>query len=176
MGVLEPSDAQIQRMLDRAAAWDHAVADRARLTLVNALALDFYAERVDRLGGTYLDDRLPGWRTSPTSPPTTPRRPGPPWRTTWEARRHRRRAPRARLATRARTGTLIDRFRDRAILPITHDHQILGFVARRHPGLNDDDRRGRSTSTPPKPSCSTNPVLAFLTAAIVLNTSFHQRR
>jgi DNA primase len=46
------------------------------------------------------------------------------------------------LATRARTGTLIDRFRDRAILPITEQHQILGFVARRHPDLTNDDRRG----------------------------------
>ena len=46
------------------------------------------------------------------------------------------------LATRARTGNLIDRFRDRAVLPITHEDQILGFVARRHPDLTDDDHAG----------------------------------
>jgi len=46
------------------------------------------------------------------------------------------------LATRARTGNLIDRFRDRAVFPITHQDQILGFVGRRHPDLTDDDHTG----------------------------------
>ena len=63
MGILEPTDAQIQRMLDRAAAWDHAVADQERLTHINAMAMHFYEARVDTgWAGAYLDDRLPGWR------------------------------------------------------------------------------------------------------------------
>ena len=144
MGVLERTDAQIQRMLDRAAAWDHAVADQTRLTLTNAMAMDFYAERVDTgWAGAYLDERLPGWRMSPDV--TAGYAPS-----SWTALVDHLGGRgvtddellETGLATRARTGTLIDRFRDRAILPITHEHQILGFVARRHPDLTDDDRCG----------------------------------
>jgi DNA primase catalytic core len=144
MGVLEPTDAQIHRMLDRAAAWDHAVADQDRLTHINAMAMDFYAAQVDTgWAGAYLDDRLPGWRALPhVAAGYAP--------ASWTALVDHlggRGVTNAELletglATRARTGTLIDRFRDRAVLPITHDQQILGFVARRHPDLTDDDRCG----------------------------------
>ena len=44
----------------------------------------------------------------------------------------------AGVATTTRQGTLIDRFRDRAILPITHEGVIVGFVGRRHPDADDD--------------------------------------
>ena len=33
---------------------------------------------------------------------------------------------------------MIDRFRDRAILPISHDGAVVGFVGRRHPDAVDD--------------------------------------
>jgi DNA primase len=46
------------------------------------------------------------------------------------------------VAVTASTGRLIDRFRDRVVFPIIHDGQILGFVGRRHPDLNDADRAG----------------------------------
>ena len=144
MGVLEPTDAQIQRMLDRAAAWDHAVADQTRLTHINAMAMHFYAARVDTgWAGAYLDDRLPSWRTSPH---VTAGYAPPSWTALVDYLGGRGVTDdellETGLATHARTGALIDRFRDRAILPITHEHQILGFVARRHPTLTDDDRRG----------------------------------
>jgi len=42
------------------------------------------------------------------------------------------------LVTRARTGRLVDRFRDRLVLPITADDTVLGFVARRHPDAGDE--------------------------------------
>jgi DNA primase catalytic core, N-terminal domain len=42
----------------------------------------------------------------------------------------------------ARTGRLIDRFRDRVVFPIIHEGQVLGFVGRRHPDLTDADRAG----------------------------------
>ena len=144
MGVLEPTDAQIQRMVARAAAWDHAVADPTRMTLINSMAMDFYAARVDTgWAGAYLDDRLPGWRAhrhvragyAPASWTALVDHLGGRGVTDDELLE-------TGLATRARTGNLIDRFRDRAILPITHEHQILGFVARRHPDLTDDDRCG----------------------------------
>lgn len=48
----------------------------------------------------------------------------------------------AGVATRARTGSLIDRFRDRAVFPIEHHGDVLGFVGRRHPDVSDDDRKG----------------------------------
>ena len=131
-------------MLDWAAAWDHAVADRARLTHINVMAMDFYAARVDTgWAGSYLDDRLPGWRTHPAiraghAPDG--------WTALVDHLGGRGVSDdellETGLATRARTGTLIDRFRDRAILPITHEDQILGFVARRHPDTTDDDRCG----------------------------------
>ena len=66
MGVLEPTDTQIERMVQRAAAWDDAVAGPQRLTAINAMAMDFYGNRVDTAwAGPYLDQRLPGWRTHP---------------------------------------------------------------------------------------------------------------
>ncbi|USQ78011.1 toprim domain-containing protein [Ornithinimicrobium cryptoxanthini] len=44
------------------------------------------------------------------------------------------------LASTTKDGRLIDRFRDRAVFPIT-DHtsgQVLGFIGRRNPSVNDD--------------------------------------
>jgi DNA primase catalytic core len=48
----------------------------------------------------------------------------------------------AGVATVARTGRLIDRFRDRVIFPIIHNGEILAFVGRRHPGRSGADRGG----------------------------------
>ncbi len=144
MGVLEPTDAQIERMVARAAAWDHAVADPARLVHINTMAMDFYAANVDAAwAGTYLDDRLPGWRDHPHI--TAGYAPAG-WTGVVDHLRARGVTDdellETGLATRARTGNLIDRFRDRAVFPITHQDQILGFVGRRHPDLTDDDHAG----------------------------------
>ena len=58
----------------------------------------------------------------------------------------------AGVASRARTGSLIDRFRDRLVFPITHNEQVLGFVARRDPAHTDDDNRGpKYLNTPETP-------------------------
>ena len=48
----------------------------------------------------------------------------------------------AGVATRARTGRLIDRFRDRVVFPIEHQGDVLGFVGRRRPELGEDDQGG----------------------------------
>ena len=48
----------------------------------------------------------------------------------------------AGVATRARTGRLIDRFRDRVVFPIEHQGDVLGFVGRRRPELGEDDKGG----------------------------------
>ena len=144
MGILEPSDAQIERMVARANAWDHAVADQDRLAHINTLAMDFYAANTDAdWAGGYLDDRLPGWRDHPHI--TAGYAPAG-WTTAVDHLRGRGVTDdellETGLATRARTGRLIDRFRDRVVFPITHKHQILGFVGRRHPDRTDDDNAG----------------------------------
>ncbi len=46
------------------------------------------------------------------------------------------------LASTARTGRLVDRFRDRLVLPIRNDAGIVGFIARRHPDLPDGTPAG----------------------------------
>jgi len=108
------------------------------------MAMDYYAARVDTAwAGAYLDDRLPGWRAhrhvragyAPASWTALVDHLGGRGVTDGELLE-------TGLATRARTGTLIDRFRDRVILPITHEDRVLGFVARRHPDLTDDERCG----------------------------------
>ena len=49
----------------------------------------------------------------------------------------------AGVVTRASTGRVIDRFRDRVVFPIRDDEGlILGFVVRRHPDITDDDTAG----------------------------------
>ena len=58
----------------------------------------------------------------------------------------------AGVAVPSSTGRLIDRFRDRAVFPIVHDGNVLGFVARRNPAFGEDDNRGpkylNTSSTP----------------------------
>ncbi|MBB1512757.1 relaxase domain-containing protein [Tessaracoccus sp. MC1627] len=44
----------------------------------------------------------------------------------------------AGVASTTRQGNVIDRFRDRATLPIHHEGVIVGFVGRRHPDASDD--------------------------------------
>ncbi|MCB0913897.1 MAG: transfer protein Tra, partial [Propionibacteriaceae bacterium] len=46
------------------------------------------------------------------------------------------------VAVEARTGRLIDRFRDRVVFPVIHQGEVLGFVGRRRPDLTDDDKAG----------------------------------
>ena len=46
-------------------------------------------------------------------------------------------------AVTARTGQLIDRFRDRVIFSVIDDGRVLGFVGRRRPDLTDIDLAGR---------------------------------
>ena len=56
----------------------------------------------------------------------------------------------AGVAKQASTGNLIDRFRNRVVFPITHDGQILGFVARRHPDA-DETAGPKYLNTPETP-------------------------
>jgi DNA primase catalytic core len=54
----------------------------------------------------------------------------------------------AGLASRTRQGRIVDRFRDRLILPLwNHDHDLVGFVARRHPD-HDNTHGPKYLNTP----------------------------
>ncbi len=140
MTVLGPSEPEITRMLERAHGADHCPVTVARMAEVNELTLGFYQEQYEHgWARDYLASRLgsdlaghPGYR--PGYAPTG-------WtRLVQHLRAHGvtdEEMTAAGVATIASTGRLIDRFRDRAVLPIIHDGQVLGFVGRRHPDLPD---------------------------------------
>ncbi|WP_197674719.1 AAA family ATPase [Pedococcus dokdonensis] len=145
MGPLRPSDAEIELQVARAAELDFAPVPPARMLEVNQLALDFYCDQYEGSWAQgYLAQRLG------QDPARTPGlRPGCAPAGWTNLVRHLRRLgvtdeemTEAGVATPARTGRLIDRFRDRAVMPIVHESQVLGFVARRNPDLGDDDQAG----------------------------------
>jgi DNA primase catalytic core len=155
MGPPEPSAAEVRRQQDRADAWRECPHTLERLADINELTTRFYETH---LGGSwaqpYLAERL---RQDITGHPTI--RPGytP---AGWTALVHHLRGLgvtddemlTAGVASRASTGRLIDRFRDRLIFPITHDDRVLGFVARRNPAGTEDAKHGpKYLNTPETP-------------------------
>ncbi|MHA6524451.1 MobF family relaxase [Tessaracoccus sp. G1721] len=64
----------------------------------------------------------------------------------------------AGVATTTRQGNVIDRFRDRAILPLHHDGVIVGFVGRRHPHAGDE-QGPRYLNSPASPLFAKREVL-----------------
>ncbi len=116
-----------------------------RLVELNAQALAYY---VDRYHNSWAPDYLTA-RLGPDAaqqPWFTPGYAPPGWNHLVE-HMHRRGATDAELlaaglATQARTGRLIDRFRDRLVLPIHHGPDIHGFIARRNPTHDEDDSAG----------------------------------
>ncbi|WP_245618483.1 MobF family relaxase [Knoellia aerolata] len=138
MGVLEPSPVDVEAMVAHAAEWDDAPFSPDRATHLHELARDYYARLLDAgWAGPYLRDRLRADH-APTGSGYAP----PGWtHLVTHLRAHD--VPDAEmlaagLATRARTGTLVDRFRDRLVLPITVDGEVVGFVGRRHPHAGDE--------------------------------------
>ena len=141
----EISAADINAQLDRADALRASPHTPERLAAVNELALEFYQDRyrgswaqpylAGRFGADIADDPdiRPGY--APAS-----------WTSLVTHLRHHGVADdellAAGLAVTASTGRLIDRFRDRAVFPIVHDQQVLGFVGRRHPDATDLDHAG----------------------------------
>lgn len=141
----EISAADLNAQLDRADAWRASPHTPERLAAVNELALEFYQ---DRYHGSWAQPYLNGrFGTDLTDDPDI--RPGyaPAGWTGLVTHLHRHGVTdeeliAAGLAVTASTGRLIDRFRDRAVFPIVHDQQILGFVGRRHPDATDLDHAG----------------------------------
>ncbi|SDG04800.1 DNA primase, catalytic core [Blastococcus aurantiacus] len=126
--------------------WATAVVGRERLVELNTQAAAFYADRYpnswapDYLRQRLATDLIEDQRFIPGYAPAA-----------WTALADFLRASGATdtellaagLAQRARTGTLIDRFRDRLVFPI-HDlgGAVVGFIARRNPTATDHDHAG----------------------------------
>ncbi len=143
LGAPEPDDADVARGLARRDEIADSLVAPARLAQVNQLAADFYRHQLpDSWALPYLTERFGTADPAPLQAGYAPN--------DWTALvSHLRRRGvtdtemvTAGLATVASTGRLIDRFRDRAVLPIIHNHQVLGFVGRRHPRYRDEDRKG----------------------------------
>ena len=126
--------------------WATAVVGRDRLIRLNTQAAAFYADSYrDSWAPDYLRQRLDtdliaDPRFSPGYAPAN-------WTTLVDHMRASGATDTelltAGLAQRARTGTLIDRFRDRLVFPIHNvDGVIVGFIARRNPTAAADGRAG----------------------------------
>jgi DNA primase catalytic core len=144
-GLPEQTDADVTRMFTRAMAWRECPVSEERMIQVNRLSLAYFRRHfpsswaqqylADRFGEDITNDS----RFQPGQAPAG-------WTNLVDhLRRHRvtdQEMTITGVAAMARTGRLIDRFRDRVVFPIIHDSQILGFVGRRHPDLTDADRAG----------------------------------
>jgi DNA primase catalytic core len=155
MGLLDPSEAEIERMVERAHDWDDCPITRQRMVRVNALALEFYQAQYEHSWARcYLAARFgqdlaghPDYR--PGYAPAG-------WTRLVDHLRSLgvtdQELTVTGVAGMARTGRLIDRFRDRVVLPIIHDGDVLGFVGRRHPDRTDDSHIGpKYLNTPDTP-------------------------
>ncbi|TWH01763.1 DNA primase catalytic core [Nocardioides sp. J9] len=142
---LEPTDADIRLMYQRADEWHSSPVTRERMVEINELTQAFFEDRfTDSWGRDYLTGRfgvdLAGdERFRPGQAPAG-------WTNLVDHLRGRGVRDAEMLATgvatEARTGRLIDRFRDRVMFPVIHEGEVLGFVGRRRPDLTDDDKAG----------------------------------
>ncbi len=142
---LEPTDADIRLMYQRAEEWHSSPVTRERMVEINELTQAFFESRfTDSWGRDYLTGRfgvdLAGdeWFRPGQAPAG--------WTNLVDHLRGRGVSDAEMLATgvavEARTGRLIDRFRDRVVFPVIHQGEVLGFVGRRRPDLTDDDKAG----------------------------------
>ncbi|TQM63790.1 MobF family relaxase [Humibacillus xanthopallidus] len=164
MGPLPPDDDDVEAMVARAALWDDCPVSRERLLEINQLTLDYFRGQLPgSWADTYLHERFGPAAESATGRPAGPVAtvlsgfaPGyapAGWATLVTALRHAGVTDgemlAAGVASRARTGRVIDRFRDRVMLPITRDGDVLGFVGRRHPDLDHTPPAGPSGAAQP---------------------------
>jgi hypothetical protein len=154
-GPPEQTDADVDRMFTRAMAWRECPVSRDRRVEINHIALAYFrshfpsswgqAYLADRFGQDLIDDP----RFRPGQAPAG-------WTGLVDHLRNSgvtgAEMIAAGVATVASTGRLIDRFRDRAIFPIIHNDEVLGFVGRRHPDRSDAGRGGpKYLNTPDTP-------------------------
>ena len=140
-GPPEPSDAAIERMVTRAIDAEQSPVSPERIAELNEAAASFYQEAfTDSWGRDYLLDRVgvdlhrhPLYR--PGQAPAG-------WTRLTDHLRGRGVSDAellaAGMAVTARTGRLIDRFRDRVLFPIlAADGTVLAFIGRRRPDHDD---------------------------------------
>ncbi|GAA3519159.1 MobF family relaxase [Nocardioides daeguensis] len=142
---LEPTEADIRLMYQRAEEWQSSPVSRERMVEINDMAQAFFEARfADSWGRDYLTGRfgvdLAGdERFRPGQAPAG-------WTNLVDHLRGRGVSDAEMLATgvatEASTGRLIDRFRDRVMFPVIHQGEVLGFVGRRRPDLTDADKAG----------------------------------
>jgi DNA primase catalytic core len=139
-----PTDAEVRAMLDYRDTW-HDSPPRERLVHVNNLTADYYKRCfTDSWARAYVRERFgQDLADSAYRPGYAP--------AGWTSLVNHLRSHRitdqemlaAGVATRASTGRLIDRFRDRITFPIANtDGAVIGFVGRRHPDVTDEDGQG----------------------------------
>ena len=142
---LEPTDADLRLMYQRAEEWQSSPVSRERMVEINDMAQAFFEARfADSWGRDYLTGRfgvdLAGdERFRPGQAPAG-------WTNLVDHLRGRGVSDTEMIATgvatEASTGRLIDRFRDRVMFPVIHQGEVLGFVGRRRPDLTDADKGG----------------------------------
>ncbi|WP_310963991.1 MobF family relaxase [Nocardioides terrisoli] len=142
---LEPTDADLRVMYQRADEWHSSPVSRERMLEINDMAQAFFEARfTDSWGRDYLTGRfgidLAGdERFRPGQAPAG-------WTNLVDHLRGRgvsdAEMVATGVATEASTGRLIDRFRDRVMFPVIHQGEVLGFVGRRRPDLTDADKGG----------------------------------
>ncbi len=156
MGAPEPGEAELRLLAERHDALRSSPVAPQRLAQVNELAATYYQGCLDgSWAQPYLIERL---RTDGDTLTTRVRAGYAPdgWTSlVGHLRRHGvsdLEMVTAGVAMPSSTGRLIDRFRDRAVFPIVHAGNVLGFVARRNPAFGEDDNRGpkylNTSSTP----------------------------
>ncbi|GAA1149644.1 MobF family relaxase [Nocardioides aquiterrae] len=142
---LEPTDADLRLMYQRADEWHSSPVSREHMLEINDMAQAFFEARfADSWGRDYLTGRfgvdLAGdERFRPGQAPAG-------WTNLIDHLRGRgvsdTEMVATGVATEASTGRLIDRFRDRVMFPVIHQGEVLGFVGRRRPDLTDADKGG----------------------------------
>lgn len=142
---LEPTDADIRLMYQRADEWHCSPVSRERMLEINELTQDFFESRFtdswarDYLTGRFRVDLAGDERVRPGQAPAG-------WTNLVDHLRGCGASDAEMLATgvavEASTGRLIDRFRDRVMFPVVHHREVLGFVGRRRPDPTDDDKPG----------------------------------
>ncbi|MCK5927201.1 MAG: relaxase domain-containing protein [Nocardioides sp.] len=142
---LEPTDADLRLMYQRAEEWQSSPVSRERMLEINDMAQAFFETRFaaswgrDYLTGRFGIDLAGDERFRPGQAPAG-------WTKLVDHLRGRGVSDTEMLvtgvATEASTGRLIDRFRDRTTFPVIHRGEVLGFVGRRRPELTDDDKAG----------------------------------
>ncbi|NHA69970.1 MobF family relaxase [Phycicoccus flavus] len=155
-GVLDPTGRELDALLARAYDDDTAPVSRERIIELNQAALEYYTARYPGSWAQhYLSDRA---RTDLTGDPHLQPGYAPAGWTSLVTHLRRQgvtdlELTESGLATHTRSGRIIDRFRDRLVLPITAPTagwttQVLGFVGRRR----DDTEGPKYLNTPDTPA------------------------